>query len=91
KSRLEKSNGYMSYTKEELQQLLLQLEETFGDLHATAIAFNLSHPVIASTVIGARTIEQLDENVKAYKKAQQISDLSIVQEIAKFDKYTDHR
>ncbi|PKC51384.1 Aldo/keto reductase, partial [Rhizophagus irregularis] len=53
KSRLEKSNGYMSYTKEELQQLLLQLEETFGDLHATAIAFNLCHPVIASTVIGA--------------------------------------
>nr|WP_106784563.1 aldo/keto reductase [Lysinibacillus timonensis] len=91
KARLEKTNGYISYNKEELQQVLQKIEDEFVDLHAAAIAFNLSHPVIASTVIGARTVEQLNENLQAYEKSQQLSNLSLIKEFAKLDVYAEHR
>ncbi len=89
--RLENTNGYMSYSKNELQIILQQLQKEFEDIHGLALAFNLSHSVIASTVIGARTKEQLMENLSAYEKAQNFKDMSIINEITKRDLYTEHR
>ncbi|SOB94101.1 aryl-alcohol dehydrogenase-like predicted oxidoreductase [Ureibacillus xyleni] len=88
KNRLQ---SYMSYSSDELQQVLQSLESHYEDIHALALAFNLNHPVVASTVIGARSKEQLNQNVMAYEKAQAITDLSYVDQITKKDVYTEHR
>ncbi|RHW39427.1 aldo/keto reductase [Lysinibacillus yapensis] len=90
-NRLEKSNSYLSYTKEELKEALNTLQNHYEDIHALSLAYNLSHPVIASTVIGASSKQQFLENLKAYEKAQSIQDFAAVQRITKKDLYTDHR
>ncbi len=82
---------YMSYSEEELQQVIRRLEKEYNDIHALSLAFNLSFDVVASTVIGARTAEQLAASVTAYQKAQQISDVSEAMSQLKKDIYTDHR
>ena len=91
KSRVEQSKGYMSYSKEELVEVLQKIEAEFGDIHAAALAFNLSHPVIASTVIGARNEKQLLDNIAAYKTAQQIKNVELLKNIVKQDMYEEHR
>ena len=89
--RLDNITSYMSYSKEELTRVLEQLESEYEDIHAAALAFNLSHPAIASTVIGARTTEQLLENVKAYEKAKDINNIANVNNFLKRDIYQEHR
>ncbi|KGR79616.1 aldo/keto reductase [Ureibacillus manganicus] len=91
KTRIEKSNGYMSYTKEELVNVLQQIEAQYGDLHAAAIAYNLSHPVIASTVIGTKNEKQLLDNIAAYNLAQKIKNIKDINPTLKLDTYTEHR
>lgn len=82
---------YMNYREEELRQVIGDLEKEYNDIHALSLAFNLSFDVVASTVIGARTKEQLTTSVAAYEKAQHIGDLSGAIKQLKKDFYTDHR
>lgn len=90
-SRLQHTNNYLTYSKDELSEVLTKLQTTYDNLHALAFAFNLRVPTIASTVIGARTKEQLEENLKAYEQSQAIKDFSFVDKITKKEVYTDHR
>lgn len=87
----ERLQPYMSYSKEEVSHVLQQLEAAFGDVHAAALAFNLQHDAIASTVIGARTREQLQQNLAAYEKAQQLQTMPQILTFTKQDRYTEHR
>ena len=82
---------YMSYSEEELQQVIRHLENEYNDIHALSLAFNLSFDVVASAVIGARTTEQLAASITAYEKAGQIKDVSEAMNQLKKDIYTDHR
>ena len=84
-------NNYMNYSSEELQQVLPKLEEMYGSLHSAALAFNLQHPVVASTVIGARTKEQLTTNLQAYDHITSLSSLQRMNELLKVDCYQNHR
>lgn len=91
KVRVEQSNGYMNFSKEELVKVLHKIEAEYGDIHAVAFAFNLLHPVIASTVIGARNEKQLLENIAAYNRAQQLTNVEQLENLVKLDSYTEHR
>lgn len=82
---------YMSYSEKEAQYVLLQLEELFGDVHTAALAFNLQFEAVASTVIGARTKEQLQMNLNSYSQLQQLGDIAQIKQFTKQDIYTDHR
>lgn len=82
---------YMSYSEEELLQVIGQLEQEYNDVHALALAFNLHFDVVASTVIGSRTPKQLTDSIAAYKKAQDMDDLSGAVKRLKNDRYTEHR
>lgn len=82
---------YMSYSTDALNSILNKLEQHYDSLHALSFAFNLQHPAIASTVIGARTRQQLLENMKAYEQAQQISSLDFATSLTQQEVYTDHR
>lgn len=82
---------YMSYSKEEVAQVLQQLERQYGDVHAAALAFNLQYKAIASTVIGARTKAQLQQNLCAYEKVQQLQNVTEILSFTAQDRYTEHR
>lgn len=89
--RLEKKESYLNYMKEELIDLLEKIESEYGSVHPASLAFNLSQPVIASIVVGARTKQQLLKNIEAYKQAQSIQNLSFIQNLSKKDIYILHR
>lgn len=86
-----KLSNYMSYSEQELKSLLTSLQKEYGDLHALALAYNLQHSAVASTVIGARTKDQLAENLAAYSASQQLHDFSYANSHLKKDMYTEHR
>lgn len=90
-NRLQKSNGYVNYSNEELKELLTNLQNEVQNIHALAIAFNLNHPVIASTVIGASSKQQLLDTILAYKEANTLQGLSAIHELTKKEVYTEHR
>ncbi len=83
--------SYMGYEKEQVQEIIAKIEHNYGDVHAAALAFNLHYETIASTVIGARTIEQLQQNMTAYEKAQQLGSISTLLEWIGPERYTEHR
>lgn len=86
-----RSNSYMSYDESAAKDVLLKIEQQFGDVHAAAVAFNLHYPTVASTVIGARTVTQLQQNLHAYEKAQSLQNISAIDNWTKTDRYTEHR
>lgn len=83
--------SFMSYDEAAAKDVLQKIEQQFGDVHATALAFNLQYPAVASTVIGARTVAQLQQNLDAYEKAQSIQNISEIDSWTKTDRYTEHR
>jgi len=83
--------SYMSYDEAAAKDVLQKIEQQFGDVHAAAIAFNLRYPTVASTVIGARTLAQLKQNLDAYEKAQLLQNISEIDSWTKTDRYTEHR
>lgn len=89
--RAESSNGYLTYSKEEVKNVLSGLQNAYEDIHAASLAYNLSHSVVASTVIGASSKQQLLDNLKAYEKSQSIDDFSPIHHITKKDIYFEHR
>lgn len=87
----EKLAAYMSYEEAELQKVLTALTAEYGNLHALAFAYNLQHAAVASTVIGARTKEQLLDNLHAYEASRTINDFTFADQILKKDVYAEHR
>lgn len=87
----ERLQDYMSYDKLQLEKIIHTIEQTYGDVHAAALAFNLHFQNVASTVIGARTKEQLKQNLEAYEKAQQLEDIEKILSFTKQQFYTEHR
>lgn len=82
---------FMSYDEADANEVLQKIEQQFGDVHAAALAFNLQYPTVASTVIGARTLTQLKQNLDAYEKAQLLQNISEIDKWTKTDRYTEHR
>ena len=82
---------YMSYDEQSLMRVLEQLQREYNNIHALALAFNLHFDAVASTVIGARTKDQLVASITAYDEAQKIHDVSKAMTLVKQDLYTEHR
>lgn len=82
---------FLSYDEADANDVLHKIEQQFGDVHAAALAFNLQYSTVASTVIGARTLTQLKQNLDAYEKAQSLQNISEIDKWTKTDRYTEHR
>ena len=89
--RSEKLNGYMEYSVTELKNVLTQLNAKYSDLHTLAIGFNLGNPAVASTVIGASSVNQLETSIVAYQLIDQIKDFEPVYSITNAAYYKEHR
>ncbi|MFJ7406908.1 MULTISPECIES: aldo/keto reductase [unclassified Lysinibacillus] len=91
KERLQRVNGYQTYTADELTMTLTDLAKHYEDLHALGLAFNLKEPTIASTVIGASSQEQLAQTLTAYEKVNSITNFDLANTLTKAEQYADHR
>lgn len=91
KERAQRAGGYINYAVDELINVLGQLDASYEDIHALALAFNLANPAVASTVIGASSVTQLEESIAAYHRISKIGDLQQALALTKADIYKEHR
>lgn len=89
-------NGYLDYTREELLYLLPGLlrfsQKQDYDLHELALHYCLAQKSVASTIPGARTLEQLERNLLTAQKP--FINETIIDELkrrTKANKYESHR
>lgn len=85
-----KEEGYLSYTYSEILQLLNEIENEYP-LEQLAISYTKHHKTIGSTLIGASSVEQLLQNVKAAEYMLTESEYEFIQSITKLEIYTNHR
>ncbi|MGX9133773.1 aldo/keto reductase [Rummeliibacillus sp. JY-2-4R] len=90
-TRLSKTNGYLTYSQDELKETLSQLFEHTSSIHALALKTILRHQTIASAVVGASSKEQLVKTISAYESIDQIENLEELINTTKRDIYINHR
>ncbi|SDJ66121.1 aldo/keto reductase [Sediminibacillus albus] len=87
--------GYLNYSKEELERIGGQLKLYTGDTRsrtALALQYVLQHPALASAVFGASSVEQLVENLHVSHAAPLTAeDYKELQKITKPVIYEKHR
>jgi aryl-alcohol dehydrogenase-like predicted oxidoreductase len=90
-----KSNGYLDYTSNEIQELLLVLKEKVAvDRTRTEIALKycLANPAVAAIVVGASSPEQVKKNAYAVRSEELTSEeMGLLRELTKASKYLEHR
>ncbi|MGA5690330.1 aldo/keto reductase [Cytobacillus pseudoceanisediminis] len=90
-----KEKGYLDYSYAELEETLTSIREKISDERSmTEIAFqyNLADPAVASVTAGASKAEQVRANARAVRANPLTKDeLTIIQSIAKLNKYEQHR
>lgn len=89
--RIVNTDGYLSYSKDELQRTLTKLSQETPLILAASLKTILSHNSIASAVIGARTKEQLSSTIHAYDAMGSIENIEEIINLTKLDRYTSHR
>ncbi|MBU5349026.1 aldo/keto reductase [Paenibacillus lautus] len=86
--------GYLDYSKNELLDVLKELEEVGGDtdLSHLAIRYALAHAAVACTIPGASSLEQLRHNLAAGKREElSPQDIQSIQAISRANQYEAHR
>ncbi len=89
-----KTESYLSYTKDELKNLLMEFENIDSPLTMTEIALQycLYEDVVGAVIPGASKLEQLLENAAAGNAQPLPSNIHHkLQQIAKLDQYEQHR
>lgn len=88
-------SGYLDYAEGELKELIVALRDKVVNgrpLTEIALQYNLAHPAVASVIVGASSVEQLRENVKAASsKPLTGEEMRLIQEISRANAYKEHR
>lgn len=85
--------GYLDYSYTELKQSLTALSSNLNrPLQETALQYNLAQPAVASVVVGASSVQQLQENIHA-AQSEPLKDeeISLIQSLTKANLYDAHR
>ncbi|WLR43814.1 aldo/keto reductase [Bacillus carboniphilus] len=87
-----RENGYLDYSIDELESLLLQISEVASDLtlNQKALQYILSNEVVGTVVPGASTIEQVRDNLKVERELTK-EEYKMLQSITKSNIYQQHR
>jgi aryl-alcohol dehydrogenase-like predicted oxidoreductase len=82
--------AYLNYTKEDVQSIQQAVNKTDNSISAS-IQFVLTHPAVASAVLGIRTEDQLDDILKAQKMNISSSEIETVKQVLAPHVYDKHR
>lgn len=85
------SDGYLTYEKDELKSIIHTLINRF-DKPLTQIALNytLTHPAVASNVVGVSSLEQLIENINSNTHQLTESEYLEIKKLTFLNNYTKH-
>lgn len=89
--RLANTNGYVTYSQQELKDTLSKLSQATPSLLAASLKTILYHNSIASAVVGASSKEQLATTIHAYEEMDSIKNLEDIIHLTKQAMYTSHR
>lgn len=67
------SDGIFDYSYQELGETIASIKEIDNNLTALTFNYLMSHDALGSIIVGASSVEQLDENVKNFNYAKDIS------------------
>lgn len=90
-TRASASDGYGTYSRTELLEVLQQLQSDSKDLHSVATAFVLKNSQISSILAGASSVDQLNETISAYTRTVTDERLLEVSHLLRQDVYNEHR
>jgi aryl-alcohol dehydrogenase-like predicted oxidoreductase len=89
------AKSYLNYSEEEVSKAAKTVQSLSNDKRTaaqTAIQFVLSHPSVTSSIVGMRTMEQLEEAVNTLNAAPLVSnDLTILKQAVPSNYYKEHR
>ncbi|WP_019154385.1 aldo/keto reductase [Robertmurraya massiliosenegalensis] len=89
------ASGYLEHSYEDLQQSISELQEKVAhsrSLTEIALRYNLANPAVASVIVGASSVEQLKDNVKAVNSLPlTIEEVALIQKIVPSHTYQAHR
>ncbi|MBD3615220.1 MAG: aldo/keto reductase [Gracilimonas sp.] len=80
---------YLGYSKNEVKKIQSAVENT--GLIATSIQYVLSHPAVASAVLGIRTEDQLNEIIQNFKQSVTGKSLKEISDLLEPNTYEKHR
>ena len=87
-------NGYLTYTYEQLTELLSSLKEAFASRPIEELAFRyiLSHEEVGAVIPGASSCEQVLKNIKAVQsQVLSAEELQLLRSLTTANKYEQHR
>lgn len=84
-------NGYLDYSKAEVETLIEKIETLPVPLLSTALSYVLTPKAVATAIPGARTVEQLEEIVNAYEETLSNEQREQIKAWAKASVYEAHR
>jgi aryl-alcohol dehydrogenase-like predicted oxidoreductase len=85
--------GYLDYSFSELKDVLTTLKAHFDrPMGEVALHYNLAHRTVASVIVGASSVEQLKENVRAVNSRPLTADeVNFIRSCTKENRFAEHR
>ena len=84
------ADGIFDYTNDELGETVASIKEIESNLTALSFNYLTSHDALGSIIVGASSVEQLEENVKNYYKDVSLDQIKAARERVKDIQYTQH-
>lgn len=83
-------NGVLDYTQDELGSTIASIKELESNLTALSFKYLTSHDDMGSIIVGASSVEQLEENVRNYYKEISLDQIKSARNRVKDIEYTQH-
>lgn len=83
-------NGVLDYTQDELGSTIASIKELESNLTALSFKYLTSHDAMGSIIVGASSVEQLEESVRNYYKEISLDQIKSARNRVKDIEYTQH-
>ena len=83
-------NGVLDYTQDELGSTIASIKELESNLTALSFKYLTCHDAMGSIIVGASSVEQLEENVRNYYKEISLDQIKSARNRVKDIEYTQH-
>ena len=83
-------NGVLDYTQDELGSTIASIKELESNLTALSFKYLTSHDAMGSIIVGASSVQQLEENVRNYYKEISLDQIKSARNRVKDIEYTQH-
>ncbi|MBA9875037.1 aldo/keto reductase, partial [Ralstonia insidiosa] len=80
----------LDYTQDELGSTIASIKELESNLTALSFKYLTSHDAMGSIIVGASSVEQLEENVRNYYKEISLDQIKSARNRVKDIEYTQH-